>query len=186
MSIIGKNIIFRAIEEKDLPLMVQWRNNPDVNYYFYEHEPLSMPMQKKWFDNYLQHINTDKIFIIDEIASGNTIGMVSIYHIDWRNRKAEWGRLMLVGDIRGKGYGKEIEIMIYTYVFEHLNLNKLCCEVYAFNDKVVSTHEKMGSKIEGILRKHIFRHGEYQDIVVMGILREDYLALKAQGSYAFK
>jgi len=183
MSLISKNLIFRAIEEKDLPLMVKWRNDPENNYYFYEHEPLSMPMQKIWFENYLKNINTDKIFIIDEKETGNTIGMVSVYHIDWRSRKAEWGRLILEKEVRGKGYSKQIEATIYNYVFEYLNLNKLLCEVFYFNNNVIKAHEKMGSKIEGVLRQHIYRHGTYQDVVVMSILKEDYLALKEKGFY---
>lgn len=183
MSIITKNLILRAVEEKDLPLMVEWRNDPEINYYFYEYEPLSLSMQKLWFENYLKNIQTDKIFIIDEKLERKTIGMVSIYHIDWRNKKAEWGRLIILKEFQGRGYGKEIEKEIYKYSFEHLNLNKLSCEVYAFNEKVVKAHEKMGSKIEGLLRQHVYRHGKYQDVYVMSILRDEYFELKSQGFY---
>ena len=183
MSLISKNLIFRAIEEKDLPLMVKWRNDPENNYYFYEHEPLSMPMQKIWFEKYLKNINTDKIFIIDEKVSEQTIGMVSVYHIDWRNRKAEWGRVLITPPFRNKGYGKEIDAVIQVYCFEELNLNKLYREVFCFNKRAITLYEKMGSKIEGILRQHVYRHGKYQDVVVMSILKEDYLALKEKGFY---
>lgn len=174
MSIESKNLVFRAIEESDLPLMVKWRNDPLNNYYFYEHEPLSMPMQKMWFEKYLKGIDTDKIFIIDEKSTKNTIGMVSIYHIDWRNRKAEWGRIFLEENFRGKGYGKEIDLTMQRYAFETLNLNKLYREAFSFNELAIGLYEKMGSKIEGILREHIFRHGKYQDVIIMSILAEEY------------
>ena len=183
MSLLSTNLIFRAIEEKDLQLIVQWRNNPDNNYYFYEHEPLSLSMQKIWYDKYLKSIDTDKIFIIDEISTSETIGMVSVYHIDYRSKKAEWGRLLLVEKARGKGYGKEIEKTIYSYVFNYLNLNKLFCEIYSFNTPVINLHEKMGCKVDGILRQHIYRHGKYQDVTTMSILKEEYDKFKLENKY---
>ena len=183
MSIITKKLILRAVEEKDLPLMAQWRNDPEINYYFYEYEPLSLALQKLWFENYLKHIQNDKIFIIDEKLERKTIGMVSIYHIDWRNKKAEWGRIILSKEFQGRGYGKEILKEIYKYSFEHLNLNKLSCEVYVFNEKAVKLYEKMGSKVEGLLRQHVYRHGKYQDVYVMSILKDEYFELKSKGFY---
>jgi hypothetical protein len=50
----GKNIYFRAIEESDFEFIVKARNLEDVNKYFYEHEPLSIRMQKNWYENYLK------------------------------------------------------------------------------------------------------------------------------------
>lgn len=181
--IIGKNLIFRAIERDDLKQIVEWRNLNDVNKYFFEHEPLSLSMQEIWFNKYLNNINNEKVWIVQEVESIKSIGTVGVYNIDYRSRNCEWGRLFLVGDFRGKGYGKEIEKMVYRYVFEHLNMNKLMCEVYSDNVNVVEMHKKFGSKIEGILKQHIYRDGNYKDVTIMSILREDYLLNKQNGLY---
>jgi len=179
----SKNLIFRAVGEDDLQQMIDWRNDPEINYYFYDAEPLSIEQQRLWYSRYLETTNTDKIFIISDRISSVTIGMVSIYHIDWRNRKGEWGRLILDKEYRGKGLSKEIEAVVYAHAFDYLNLNKLYCEVYQFNTNVIQAHEKMGSKIEGVLRQHIYRHGIYQDVVVMSILREEYYTNVRNGMY---
>ncbi len=63
---------------------------------------------------------------------------------------------------------------ILEYVFDHLGLNKLCCEVFCSNELVIKIHEKYGSRIEGKRLKHIFKHDQYHDIVQMGILREEW------------
>lgn len=181
--ILGKRLRFRAIEKADLSLMVKWRNEYEVNRYFYEHEPLSLVMQEKWFERYLNSISNEKVWIVDEIDTSNPIGSVSIYHIDWRSRRCEWGRLYLVGDFRGKGYGKEIEKMIYTYVFEHLNMNKLECEVYSDNVNVIELHKKMGSRVEGELVNHVYREGRYKNVTRMAILYDEYIGLKNSGLY---
>jgi UDP-4-amino-4,6-dideoxy-N-acetyl-beta-L-altrosamine N-acetyltransferase len=181
--LIGKNLGFRAIEKSDLKMIVDWRNMKDVYSFFYEYEPLSLPMQERWFEKYLNNISNEKVFIVKEISSGNDIGCVGFYNIDNRSRKCEWGRLFLVGDHRGKGYGKEIEKMSYRYVFDHLNMNKLSCEVFESNKKVIEMHLSFGSEIEGVLKSHIYKDGAYIDVVRMAILKDKYLELKKSGVY---
>ena len=171
--LVSQTIQLRAIEEEDLLQIVQWRNLPEVNAYFYEFEPLSLTMQERWFSKFLG--STDKMWIVETIDEKKLLGTVSIYNIDMRSRKAEWGRLYLVGDVRSKGYGKEVSQLIYDYCFNHLNLNKLSCEVFADNVSVVEMHKKVGNKVEGTLRQHVYRFGKYQDIVRLSILKEEWL-----------
>ena len=172
--LIGKKIRLRAIEEKDLPLIVKWRNQPDIYKYFYEYEPLSLVMQRKWFEQFLDR-KDEKMFII-EMIEGESIGTVGLTHIDMRSRKCEWGRWIIgEGTHRGKGYGLEVEILICKYVFEHLNMHKLYLEVLGDNDHVVDIHTKFGFTVEGRLRKHVFKDNEYQDVITMGMLRDEYM-----------
>ena len=67
-----------------------------------------------------------------------------------------------------------MELNIHQYVFEDLGLNKLCCEVFAWNEIVIKIHQKYGSKIEGSRKAHIFKNGKYHDIVEMAILKKDW------------
>jgi RimJ/RimL family protein N-acetyltransferase len=189
---------------------MQARNQPDVYQYFYEYEPLSLETQEAWFKNFIAdkssrgsnqtvfmiRARTGKEFdplnpkpgIFRQIGDLNervvTIGSVSVYNIDRRSRKAEWGKLFLVGDVRGKGYGKEIEAFIYRYAFEHLNLHKLYCEVYSENESVIRLHERMGSRVDGVLREHVYNRGKYKDVTCMSITEDEYWSLKEAGKYA--
>ncbi|MDI6787718.1 MAG: UDP-4-amino-4,6-dideoxy-N-acetyl-beta-L-altrosamine N-acetyltransferase [Planctomycetota bacterium] len=172
--LVGKRIRLRAVEEKDLPKIVEWRNKPEIYQYFYEYEPLSNAQQKIWFEKFLKN-ESEKYFII-ETTAGKAIGTVGLTHIDWRNRKCEWGRF-LIGEKKhqGKGYGKEAVALILKYVFEHLNMHKLYCDLFASNQKVISLYKSSGFEIEGTLRKHVFKNGDYQDVVMMGMLKEEYI-----------
>ena len=103
--IVGKRIQLRAIEHEDLPLMVKWRNDPEVYQYFYEHEPLSLVMQKAWFEKFLQEPD-ERLWVVETIETHEAIGTVGLVRIDWRNHKAEWGRLLIYPDeYRHGGYG---------------------------------------------------------------------------------
>jgi RimJ/RimL family protein N-acetyltransferase len=75
-----------------------------------------------------------------------------------------------------------VELNVYTYVFDVLKLNKLCCEVFCSNDLVIKIHEKYGSKIEGTLKQHILKNGQFHDIVTMGILKSEWEASPLRGT----
>ncbi len=171
----GKRVSLRAIEEADLGLIARWRSNPEVYEYFYEYLPISLSQQKDWYLS--QKNNKSEINFSVVLNSGETIGTVSIVHIDLRNRKAEWGRLIIGPDeYKSAGYGREVEMLILQYCFEHLNLNKLYCEVLSTNMKVVNMHKKFGFKEEGIFRNHIFKGGKYIDVICMALLASDYFS----------
>jgi len=62
-------------------------------------------------------------------------------------------------------------------------LNKLCCEVFTFNEKVISIHEKFGSEIEGTLKQHILKNGQFYDIVSMAITKNKWINIKSDYEY---
>jgi UDP-4-amino-4,6-dideoxy-N-acetyl-beta-L-altrosamine N-acetyltransferase len=171
--LIGKRIKLCAIEESDLEKMVSWRNNYDLYKVFFEFEPLSMATQRKWFEKYLTNPN-EKLFIISTLE-GCPIGMVGLANIDLRNRKAEWGRI-LIGEKKytKNNYGSEALLLIMEYAFEHLNLNKLYCYTLESNEKATSLYKVMGFKREGILRKHIYKQGDYHNLILFSILKKEY------------
>ena len=119
--IVGRRIQIRAVEYEDLPALVAWRNDPQVYRFFYEHEPLSMIMQKAWFDRLLQK-SDEKFWIAEEITGGQAIGTVGLTHIDWRNRKAELSRVLIINEHRQRGLGSELVCLVLRHFFDHLNI----------------------------------------------------------------
>ena len=64
-----------------------------------------------------------------------------------------------------------------------MGLNRLWCEVFSSNDRVVSLHERFGSKVEGVLRQHIWKDGESYDVVRMAVLADDWPAIREAHTY---
>jgi diamine N-acetyltransferase len=179
----SKRIRLRAIEERDLEVMASWRSDPAVYEFFYEYLPISVRQQKNWYERQLTDSSEINLIVAD--AQNAPIGTVSIYHIDRRNRKAEWGRL-IIGDPRGRsgGIGAEIEVLVLQYAFEHLNLHKLYCEVLLENEKVVEMHKKFGFRQEGLMLEHAFKGGRYVDVVALAMLETEYAAQRQNGKVA--
>jgi len=111
------------------------------------------------------------------------VGLICLFNIDLRNKRCYWGYYLADPSVRGKGIGRLIELNVLTYVFDELHLNKLCCEVLKTNDYVVKLHQKYGSKIEGIFRKHILKQKTFHDVVAMGILKEEWDMIKNSFNY---
>ncbi|MFV0440865.1 MAG: GNAT family N-acetyltransferase [Lachnospirales bacterium] len=91
--------------------------------------------------------------------------------MDNLNKKCFWAYYIGDTSYRGKGISKDLECNIYDYCFYTLNLNKLCCEVLSFNEKVISLHQKYGSLIEGEHKEHICKNNIFYDVTSMGITK---------------
>ncbi len=55
-----------------------------------------------------------------------------------------------------------------------MNLNKVGLEVFSFNKAAIKCYKKLGFIVEGTLRQELFRAGKYHDVIIMGLLREEW------------
>jgi UDP-4-amino-4,6-dideoxy-N-acetyl-beta-L-altrosamine N-acetyltransferase len=177
--ILGKRIRIRGVEHVDLPTLVSWRNDPRVYQYFYEHEPLSMVMQKAWFEKLLTR-SDERLWIAELIQDACPVGTIGLSHIDWRSRKAELARVLVSPAYRGNGLGSELVCLVLRYCFEHLNLNRLYLDTLADNRRAVDLYAHLGFTQEGILRQHVFKDGRYRDLAYMAMLREQFHSAEVQ------
>jgi UDP-4-amino-4,6-dideoxy-N-acetyl-beta-L-altrosamine N-acetyltransferase len=172
--IIGERIRLRAIEAEDLPLLVQWRNDPEVYRCFYEHEPLSLAKQRLWYQSFLQRPD-EKYWIAETHPAGEAVGTIALVNLDWRNRRAELGRVLVApGASRRSGFGREICRLALDYAFRHLNLHRVYLEVFADNEAAVGLYRRLGFREEGCLRQHVFAEGAYRDVLLFAMLAGDF------------
>ncbi|AFG35383.1 acetyltransferase, ribosomal protein N-acetylase [Fervidobacterium pennivorans DSM 9078] len=75
---------------------------------------------------------------------------------------------------RGKGIGKLIIRKALEFAFKELNLRRVTAEVYEYNERSLRLLESLGFKKEGILKEAKFHDGRYWDIIVMGLMKEDW------------
>lgn len=104
------------------------------------------------------------------------LGYLFYMQIHWRNRHALIGIAIGNSDYWGGGYGTEAMRLALRYGFMEMNLNRVQLEVFAYNTRAVRSYEKVGFKLEGTLRQWLLRDGEYHDVHIMGILRDEWLA----------
>ncbi|MEI2428173.1 UDP-4-amino-4,6-dideoxy-N-acetyl-beta-L-altrosamine N-acetyltransferase [Priestia megaterium] len=172
----------RRIQEKDLQMILNWRMSPEVTKYMYTDPKLTIEDQKRWYDKIRNNIDLEKYWII-QLETGIDVGLLSVNHIDFNNNQCSWA--YYIGDVRarGTGLGRILECNMYDYVLLHMGFNKLWCEVFEFNEKVIKIHQKFGSKIEGTFIDHIYKHGRYFNVIRMGIRKEEWSKLRSTYEY---
>jgi UDP-4-amino-4,6-dideoxy-N-acetyl-beta-L-altrosamine N-acetyltransferase len=152
-----------------------WRNSPEVSAYMYNSFEISPEEQLKWYQK-IKNDNSSRYWIIE--VSGRPIGVASLSGISKLFNSCYWAFYLGDTEIRGGGIGSKVEYQVLNYVFEDLGLNKLRCEVFSFNEKVIQLHEKFGFRREAYYRQHIFKDGSFRDVVGLALLKSEWIMIK--------
>lgn len=175
--IYGERIRLRALEKDDLPLFVEWLNDPEVTRGVMQYLPISFQDEEDWFDNMRKQPKDRHPMMIEIHQDGQwlPIGDCGLGGIDWRVRSAEFG--IVIGDKTqwGKGYGTEASKLMLKHAFLTLNLNRVMLRVFGDNPRARHVYEKIGYQFEGTLRQAHYHHGKYIDIHIMSVLRDEWL-----------
>ena len=155
-------LVLRRINESDLEMIMNWRMMPEVTKYMYTDPQLTIEGQKRWLKKIMS--SEEEIYWIIQM-DGVDIGLIDIIDIDRKNGRCDWAYYIADTSFRGRGIATQLECNIYDYAFDKLNLHKVCCEVFCFNEKVISIHQRFGAVIEGTRKDHICKNGQYFDIV---------------------
>jgi L-phenylalanine/L-methionine N-acetyltransferase len=117
--------------------------------------------------------NIDSVYYLVGIIEGHIVGMVSVATFPNRPRRRHAGAIGISvhEDWQGKGVGKELMRAIVDLADNWLNLTRLELEVYADNEAAIRLYERFGFEVEGRLRQHALRNGEFVDSIMMGRLR---------------
>lgn len=181
MNIYGKKVILRAIEPSDCEMIRSMFNDPEIeNLVIGWAFPISKYAQEKWYEK--NYNSGDYRFVIDTQEHG-PIGIATLIDIDWKNRMAQHGIKLAKKEIRGKGYGTDAIMAIMRYAFDELGLNRLNGSWFPDNIPSKTMYMKCGWKEEGIRKNYIFKHGQFRDLIVTGVLASDYYKLVARNNY---
>ena len=76
-----------------------------------------------------------------------------------------------------QGICTEAAAAVLGYAFETLELERVFANYFARNPASGRVMAKLGMKQEGILRRHRCKWGQYEDLIVCGILRSEHQGL---------
>lgn len=173
-------IALRKLNKDDLEMVMNWRMTSHVTQNLFTDPKLNMELQYKWFES-ISNDESVKHWIIQ--AGDKPVGLLWLYCIDLINQRCEWGCFIGEDDYRGKGLGRPLECNIYDYVFDVLKLNKLYGEVLECNEIGIKIHEKFGFEVEGVLKQHICKNGQFYNVAYMAILSEKWHSIKNMYEY---
>ncbi len=171
--IIGKKIKLCLLDKTlHLEKAIEFVNNSIVNKWLsFGFFPLMREAEEDWFEKLAKN-SQEQIVMAIETLEGKFIGTIGLHQIDWISRRAVLGIMLGVPGEWGKGYAPEAERLIIEHGFKELGLYKICADIYEPNTASLRAAEKAGLKKEAVLKKHIFKHGDWHDIIIMSAFSE--------------
>lgn len=158
----------RIMEAADLPLVLAWRNHPEVRRYMLTQHEVSASEHQNWFANASQD-PTRQLLIVEE--KGIPIGYVQFSKVAMGG-VANWGFYTYPN--APKGTGQKLGSAALNHAFFKLHLHKVCGQALAFNINSIAFHQRLGFTQEGILRDQYCIQGKYHPLVCFGLLQNEW------------
>ncbi len=74
----------------------------------------------------------------------------------------------------GLGYATEALRAVIIFAFNRLKLHRVYAHVFQHNMASSRVLQKVGMQYEGMLRDHVFKNGQFIDLLCYGLLREEF------------
>lgn len=168
-------VYLRALELDDYKTSIKWRKDDQIwetlvgPKYF-----VSEAYEKKWVEDAIFNSSGKLVLAICLKETNEHIGYSYLTDIDWKNRNACSGKIIGEPKHWSKGYGTEATMLLSYHAFMVIGLQRIESRQLVHNAAAIKTIERFGYKKEGVLRKAVFKNGEYQDVNLMSIIREDF------------
>lgn len=168
----GPRVTLRAMTPADYPRMTEFKNDAEVELLGGDQpRPRTLAAITEFFDK--QALDKDSLNFAIEV-DGTFIGDIGLFHVEQLSRTAEFG--IGIGDRAywSKGYGREAVALLVDYAFSMHNLRRIWLKTHATNERAIRSYLAVGFVEEGRQREHAWLHGQYVDLVMMGLMRSEW------------
>lgn len=107
------------------------------------------------------------------IFDGDLRGFMTLNNINYQRNSAFIGNIAIKEGSR-QFLGLDASKWLINYCFETLNLNRIYGHTWSDNPKMDSFYKRIGAVHEGTERQHTWKKGQYVDLKIWGILREEW------------
>jgi len=164
-------IELRDLQDDDSDRLFAWRREPEVDRWMSGPHPESAALHALWFEKL--RADTDRCgWIIG--SAGEPVGFLLLAGLSGRHRRAEWGWYIGEAKARGRGAGRAAQALGLDRAFLEHDVDKVWSEVLADNEVALRAQAAAGFRREGYLRRHVVKNGRAHDIVVLGVLKEEW------------
>ena len=168
-------VYLRALERDDLERTHRWHNDPAL----YEtvagaFRYVSRATEEEWLCQ-KQAFSSQEVNLALCLTSDSThIGNIYLRNINWVARHAEVAGLFIgEPEQRSKGYGTAALRLLIQHAFRDLGLLRLYAFILEENQPARRVIEKCGFIVEGRLRRHAYKNGEFKNVLVVGLCFAD-------------
>jgi len=171
LTLRGNKVYLRALEPEDLDFIVKVENSEE----FWEISATRVPYSRYLIKKYLQNSHRDiyevkqlRLMICD--LEKKPIGLIDVFDLEPKDRRAALGILIVNETERGKGYGAEVLTLICNYCFTHLNLHQVYANVNEDNLASIKLFERNKFEKVGVKKDWIIAGGKFKNEILYQLI----------------
>lgn len=176
----GKLITLRKLRRSDADSIQRHANDRDIARFLpLLPFPYTLHEARKWITLTPRLAREDKAYNlgIEDVESGEIVGMIGLRNINRQDRNAEVG-YWIGKSFQRRGYAKEALWLVLKFAFTDLRLARVYAVVHQKNVASVRLLDRIGFVREGVWRKASLMNRRWYDVYAYGILKEEYTGRK--------
>jgi len=172
----GNKIMLREYRKNDLDNITAWVNDMETTKFLSDifTWPQTVRNSEDFLDMHLSGGRREAGFVIADRETQDYMGQADLMEINWIDRCGTVGIVIADKKNRGCGVGTEALTLLLEYAFLQLGLQRVQLDVYGGNSRAVACYERVGFVKEGVKRHARFCRGEFMDLILMSVLREEW------------
>ena len=144
-----------------------------------ENSQFIFPNSREEHKNLIKDENIEHLLL--KSKNNKIIGFVILAGLKDQNRNIEFRRIII--SEKGKGFGRLAIIKLKQYCFEKLNCHRLWLDVLETNERARHLYQTEGFKDEGKLRECVLIDDDFENLIIMSILENEYKNTTANNGY---
>jgi RimJ/RimL family protein N-acetyltransferase len=171
----GDGFRLRRAEPEDVDFLVELATHEDIEPYLAAVRPRDRAAVLEEVERSQREPAEFGRFVIEVEDDGEwrRAGALGFALANRRSRIANLGNLAIHPDFRGRRLSDDAARIFQRHLLIELDFHRLQLEIYGFNERAQRHAERAGFVHEGARRRAYWRHGEWVDGVLYGLVRED-------------
>jgi len=117
-------------------------------------------------------------------GDGKIAGMTTYMNVDAANRRVEIGSTWYARRVQRSALNTQCKLLLLTHAFDKLDCIAVEFRTHFFNQQSRRGIERLGAKLDGILRSHqLAPNGTLRDTVVYSIIASEWPTVRAHLNY---
>jgi ribosomal-protein-serine acetyltransferase len=121
----------------------------------------------------VQQLHDQRALELGIVLNREIIGGIGMHDWDHMLKKAQVG-YWIRKEHEGKGIVSRSLERLIDFLFEKPGLNKIEIHFMPANKRSATIANKLGFKVEGVIRQSYFMNGRLEDLVITGILKNEW------------
>jgi RimJ/RimL family protein N-acetyltransferase len=183
---VGEKVRLRGMKEADKEVFCKIESNYEDMRMAWRLRP---PRGSGYYDSWLREESAETAqpdefrLVVADRETDDAAGWVRTTKVDYINGTFSYG--MVIGeDFQGNGLGFEAATLLLSYMFGERRLNKCDVALSPTNTGSRRLNERLGFVEEGCRRNSRYTKSGFEDILLLGVTRDEFFAKLAERSTA--